>query len=76
MAQRVDAPGGRALAVYEDGEPNGAAVIVHHGTPDSGLLYRNWVALAQEQGIRLIGYDRNRQSQTVSLVVRRPSLSP
>jgi ribulose-bisphosphate carboxylase small chain len=26
--------------------------------------------------VRLIGYDRNRQSQTVSLVVRRPSLSP
>jgi pimeloyl-ACP methyl ester carboxylesterase len=58
VAQRVDAPGGRALAVYEDGDPNGAAVIVHHGTPDSGLLYRNWVALAQEQRIRLIGYDR------------------
>ena len=58
MAQRVDAPGGRALAVYEDGDPNGTAVIVHHGTPDSGLLYRVWVALAQEQGIRLIGYDR------------------
>ena len=58
MAQRVDAPGGRALAVYEDGDPNGAAVIVHHGTPDSGLLYRIWVALAREQRIRLIGYDR------------------
>jgi pimeloyl-ACP methyl ester carboxylesterase len=58
VAQRVDAPGGRALAVYEDGDPNGAPVIVQHGTPDSGLLPRMWVALAQEQGIRLIGYDR------------------
>ncbi len=58
MAQRVDAPGGRALAVYEDGDPSGSAVIVHHGTPDSGLLYRAWVALAKEQRIRLIGYDR------------------
>ena len=58
MAQRVDARDGRALAVYEDGDPNGTAVIVHHGTPASGLLYRVWVALAREQGIRLIGYDR------------------
>ena len=58
MAQRVDAPGGRTLAVYEDGDPSGTAVIVHHGTPDSGLLARIWVALAKEQGIRLIGYDR------------------
>ncbi|MGZ4412236.1 MAG: alpha/beta fold hydrolase, partial [Gaiellaceae bacterium] len=58
MAQRVDAPDGRALAVYEDGDPDGTPVIVHHGTPDSGLLYRVWVALAREQGIRLIGYDR------------------
>jgi pimeloyl-ACP methyl ester carboxylesterase len=44
--------------VYEDGDPNGTPVIVHHGTPASGLLFRAWVALAGEQGIRLIGYDR------------------
>jgi pimeloyl-ACP methyl ester carboxylesterase len=33
-------------------------VIVHHGTPLSGLSYAPHVALAAEQGIRLIGYDR------------------
>ena len=58
MAQRVNARDGRFLAVYEEGDPNGVPVVVHHGTPASGLLYRSWVALAQEQGIRLIGYDR------------------
>jgi pimeloyl-ACP methyl ester carboxylesterase len=58
VAQRVDARDGRALAVYEDGDPNGTPVIAHHGTPASGPPYRMWVALAREQGIRLIGYDR------------------
>ena len=56
--QRVDARDGRALAVYEEGDPHGTPVIVHHGTPASGLLFRLWVTLAREQGIRLIGYDR------------------
>jgi pimeloyl-ACP methyl ester carboxylesterase len=58
VAQRVNARDGRALAVYEDGDPNGVPVVVQHGTPASGLLDRNWVTLAREQGIRLIGYDR------------------
>ena len=44
--------------MYEDGDPDGTAVIVHHGTPASGLLFRSWVTLACDQGIRLIGYDR------------------
>jgi pimeloyl-ACP methyl ester carboxylesterase len=58
VPQRVNARDGRALAVYEDGDPNGVPVVVQHGTPASGLLYRSWVALAREQRIRLIGYDR------------------
>ena len=58
MPQRVNARDGRALAVYEDGDPQGVPVVVHHGTPASGLLYRSWVKLAREQRIRLIGYDR------------------
>jgi pimeloyl-ACP methyl ester carboxylesterase len=33
-------------------------VIVHHGTPMSGLPYGPHAELAREQGIRLIGYDR------------------
>lgn len=49
---------GRTLVVHEGGDPAGFAVVVHHGTPSSGLLYARHVELAREQGIRLIGYDR------------------
>jgi pimeloyl-ACP methyl ester carboxylesterase len=46
------------LTVYEGGEPSGFPVLMHHGTPMSGLLYPHHDELAREQGIRLIGYDR------------------
>jgi pimeloyl-ACP methyl ester carboxylesterase len=54
----IDLPDGRALAVVEAGDPAGAPVVVHHGTPGSGDLYRLTVEDAQARGIRLIGYDR------------------
>jgi pimeloyl-ACP methyl ester carboxylesterase len=54
----VAGPGGRALRVREDGDPDGVPVLVHHGTPGSRLLSRRWVADARARGIRLIGYDR------------------
>lgn len=44
----------RTLELHELGDPDGLAVIAHHGTPASGLLYERW----QTPGIRLIGYDR------------------
>src|SRR4051812_47682717 len=44
--------------MHEAGDPDGLPVVVHHGTPASGLLYDVHVELAREQGIRLIGYDR------------------
>jgi pimeloyl-ACP methyl ester carboxylesterase len=50
--------GDRTLAVYEGGDAAGAPVLMHHGTPSSGLLYERHDALAREQGVRLIGYDR------------------
>jgi pimeloyl-ACP methyl ester carboxylesterase len=50
----VETSGGRSLEVHEGGEPDGLAVIVHHGTPSSGLLYDRWVT----PGIRLIAFDR------------------
>jgi pimeloyl-ACP methyl ester carboxylesterase len=49
---------GRLVAVVEDGDPDGRAVLVHAGTPLSRLLYAPDVALAKRQGIRLISYDR------------------
>src|SRR3954471_22673877 len=46
------------LAVHEAGDPQGFPVLFHHGTPSAGLPYAPHAALAREQGIRLIGYDR------------------
>ena len=58
MTTTVQTRDGRALEVHEEGDPQGLPVIVHHGTPMSGLPYAPHVELAREQGIRLIGYDR------------------
>ena len=55
---RVDTPDGRVLAVVEGGDPTGAAVVMHNGTPMSRLLYGPNVADAEARGLRLIGYDR------------------
>jgi pimeloyl-ACP methyl ester carboxylesterase len=49
---------GRALHVYAEGDPDGCAVVVHHGTPSSGRLYGAHAEDARARGIRLIGYDR------------------
>jgi pimeloyl-ACP methyl ester carboxylesterase len=54
----IPTPDGRVLTVHEGGEPGGFPVVMHHGTPSSGVLYETHAALAREQGIRLIGYDR------------------
>jgi pimeloyl-ACP methyl ester carboxylesterase len=54
----VPAAGGRVLAVYEGGDPAGAPVVAHHGTPAHGLLFAAWVEDAAARGIRLISYDR------------------
>jgi pimeloyl-ACP methyl ester carboxylesterase len=55
---RIAGPDGRLIEVHDDGDPAGLPVIVHHGTPFSGLPYAPHVDLAREQGIRLLGYDR------------------
>jgi pimeloyl-ACP methyl ester carboxylesterase len=54
----VNAADGRTLALSEAGDPSGFPVVVQHGTPSSRLLWEPHDALAREQGIRLIGYDR------------------
>jgi pimeloyl-ACP methyl ester carboxylesterase len=58
VIHQVQTADGRVLEVHEEGDPVGLAVIVHHGTPMSGLQYEPHVELAREQGIRLLGYDR------------------
>jgi pimeloyl-ACP methyl ester carboxylesterase len=54
----IEVARGRSLTVYEAGDPTGPAVLIHHGTPASGLPYSEHGRLAQEQGVRLVSYDR------------------
>ena len=54
MAPTITLPDGRSLGVHELGDPDGFPVVVHHGTPGSGLLYERWAT----DGVRLIGIDR------------------
>ena len=46
------------LRVEEAGDPHGKAILMHHGTPGSGVLYGPHVSDAMDRSIRLIGYDR------------------
>jgi len=50
--------GGRPLRVLEDGDPDGAMVLLHHGTPGAGRIHPPWAADAAERGLRLVTYDR------------------
>ena len=50
----ISLPDGRRLELHEAGDPDGFPVIVHHGTPGSGVLYDRW----ESDGVRLIGFDR------------------
>ncbi|HEX4681005.1 MAG TPA: alpha/beta fold hydrolase [Gaiellaceae bacterium] len=58
MTRTIRTKDERTLDVHEAGDPAGFPVLFHHGTPAAGLPYEPHVALAREQGIRLIGYDR------------------
>ena len=49
---------GRTLTVRQGGDPDGVPVFVLHGTPGSSLLYGPHERDAEEQGIRLVSYDR------------------
>lgn len=51
-------PDGRVLHAYDAGDPDGELVVVHHGTPCSGLLSATWAEDATARGIRLVGFDR------------------
>jgi len=55
---RIDPGDGRVLLVEEGGDADGIPVLVHHGTPGCGGLYRPHLEDASARGIRLLGYDR------------------
>jgi pimeloyl-ACP methyl ester carboxylesterase len=54
----VTTPDGRTLKVVEAGAPDGPVVVLHHGTPGSGAVYRVEEESAKRLGLRLIAYDR------------------
>ena len=54
----VTTPDGRSLTVYDGGDPSGAPVLFHHGTPSSGRPYEPHLADAAELGVRWLSYDR------------------
>jgi pimeloyl-ACP methyl ester carboxylesterase len=51
-------PDGRTLEYLEAGEPGGAVLVAHHGTPGSGLFHRSEVEGARRLGARLVTYSR------------------
>ena len=58
MERLIKCSDGRVLRVEEAGDPHGKAILMHHGTPGSGVLYGPHVSDAMDRSIRLIGYDR------------------
>jgi pimeloyl-ACP methyl ester carboxylesterase len=58
-AQRdVTTPDSRTLEVFDAGVPDGPALVVHHGTPSVGRLFRSEVEAAERLGVRLVSYTR------------------
>lgn len=55
---RIGTPDGRRLRAFDAGDPDGAPVIFHHGTPMCGRLPAHEVEDAAAHGLRLISFDR------------------
>jgi pimeloyl-ACP methyl ester carboxylesterase len=54
----VSTPDGRSLNVYDGGDPSGAPILFHHGTPLSGRPYEPHLRVAVDRQVRWISYDR------------------
>src|SRR3989442_14544720 len=55
---QVPAALGRSLDVWVEGPPEATPLVVHHGTPSSGLPYPPSVEAATQRGIRWVSYSR------------------
>jgi pimeloyl-ACP methyl ester carboxylesterase len=49
---------GRLLEVFDAGPEDGELLIMNHGTPGSGMVYRGWAERCANHGIRLASYSR------------------
>jgi pimeloyl-ACP methyl ester carboxylesterase len=49
---------GRVLEVFDTGPADGQLLIMNHGTPGAGMVYRGWAEECATRGIRLAGYSR------------------
>jgi pimeloyl-ACP methyl ester carboxylesterase len=58
VTQRQLAIGSRQVTVYDEGDPAGPAILIHHGTAGAGPPYAAWAQDAKARGARLIAYDR------------------
>jgi pimeloyl-ACP methyl ester carboxylesterase len=59
MTERtITTPDGRALHVYEAGDPAGTPIVAIYGTPSSGMIYGPHARDAEEKGIRFVTFDR------------------
>ncbi len=56
----VPVPGGRTLHVRDDGEPGDPRVplVLHHGTPQCGLVLSAQLDDARRRGLRVVSFDR------------------
>jgi pimeloyl-ACP methyl ester carboxylesterase len=58
VTRSVQTADDRSLTVHESGDPDGAPVLFHHGTPSAGRPWQRHDAEAAGQGVRLVSYDR------------------
>jgi pimeloyl-ACP methyl ester carboxylesterase len=59
MSERtLTTPDGRALHVYEAGDPEGTPIVAIYGTPSCGQIYGPHAADAAAKGIRFVTFDR------------------
>ncbi len=54
----ITTPDGRALRVFEAGDPEGRPILAIYGTPSGGTIYEPHAADARSRGIRLVTFDR------------------
>ena len=57
-ATTLTTPDGRALRVYEAGDPGGRPILAIYGTPSGGTIYGPHAADAESRGVRLVTFDR------------------